>query len=79
MFLFSENRNEIANKKAMKTLFDGQWRSFGKSAPLAFYKMNAEISKEDTFLKRGTHRPLSKSKITNRSKYFIGTMLESFN
>ena len=32
-------------KKAMKTLFDGQWKSFGKSAPLAFYKMNAEISK----------------------------------
>ena len=32
-------------KKAMKSLFDGEWRSFSKAAPLAFYKMNAEISK----------------------------------
>ena len=32
-------------KKSMKKLFDGEWRSFSKAAPLAFYKMNAEISK----------------------------------
>ena len=32
-------------KKAIKKLFDGEWRSFSKAAPLAFYKMNAEISK----------------------------------
>ena len=32
-------------KNSMKKLFDGEWRSFSKAAPLAFYKMNAEISK----------------------------------
>jgi len=32
-------------KKNMKKLFDGEWRSFSKAAPLGFYKMNAEISK----------------------------------
>jgi len=32
-------------KKYMKKLFDGEWRSFSKAAPLSFYKMHAEISK----------------------------------
>lgn len=65
-------------KKAMKTLFDGQWKTFNKSAPLSFYKMNAEISKG-----LGAQAAIEKyaSDLTGdkrRDGYFLKTMSSSY-
>ena len=65
-------------KKAMKKLFEGKWNSFGKSAPLAFYKMNAEISKG-----MGAQEAIEKyaSDLTGDKRndgYFLKTMSRSY-